>query len=176
MFVIAAFMMWSMTFVCYIVSAVMNNDLAWYMRTHWLWLHIGYYSQGCAKYGPKEIENTTSNSCHVCWLIRTRTFQSSNLFPAFVKNRNSLSKLLTKEVSNLSLCQSNPLSLVGSLPKTPPMRKAFPWRHYVHVSSKTCLATVLIRSIFSREKMHARVQFFQRKIERTNTVARHVLL
>ena len=36
--------------------------------------------------------------------------------------------------------------------------------------SKISLATVLIRSIFAREK------FFQRKIERINTVARHVLL
>ena len=38
-----------------------------------------------------------------------------------------------------------------------------------HVCSKTCLATVLIRSIFTREKLHeasARVQFFQRKIDR----------
>ena len=100
-----------MTFVCNIVSAVMANVLACYMRTHWLWLHIGYYSQGCSKYGPKEIENATSNSCHVCWLFRTRTFQSSILFPAFVKNRNSLSKLLTKEVSNISLCQLDPLCL-----------------------------------------------------------------
>ena len=45
--------------------------------------------------------------------------------------------------------------------------------------SKTCLATVLIRSIFARKictSASARVQFFQRKIERINTVARHVLL
>ena len=45
--------------------------------------------------------------------------------------------------------------------------------------SKTCLATVLIRSIFAREKLHERFSasaVFQRKIERINTVARHVLL
>ena len=47
--------------------------------------------------------------------------------------------------------------------------------------SETCLATVLIRSIFARElenctSASTRVQFFQRKIERINTVARHVLL
>ena len=45
--------------------------------------------------------------------------------------------------------------------------------------SKTRLATVLIRSIFAREKMHERFSassVFQRKIERINTVARHVLL
>ena len=45
--------------------------------------------------------------------------------------------------------------------------------------SKTCLATVLIRSIFAREKLHERFSasaVFQRKIERINTEARHVLL
>ena len=45
--------------------------------------------------------------------------------------------------------------------------------------SKTCLATVLIRSIFARENLHERFSahaVFQRKIERINTVARHVLL
>ena len=45
--------------------------------------------------------------------------------------------------------------------------------------SKTCLATVLIRSIFAPEKLHERFSasaVFQRKIERINTVARHVLL
>ena len=43
--------------------------------------------------------------------------------------------------------------------------------------SKTYLATVLIRSIFAREKLHERFSagaVFQRKIERINTVARHV--
>ena len=47
------------------------------------------------------------------------------------------------------------------------------------VCSKTCLATVLIRSIFAREKLLERFSastVFQRKIERINTVARHVLL
>ena len=37
--------------------------------------------------------------------------------------------------------------------------------------SKTCLATVLIRSIFAREKLHERFSasaVFQRKIERIN--------
>ena len=47
------------------------------------------------------------------------------------------------------------------------------------VCSKTCLATVLIPSIFAPEKLHERCSasaFFQSKIERINTVARHVLL
>ena len=47
------------------------------------------------------------------------------------------------------------------------------------VCSKTCFATVLIRSIFAREKLHERFSasaVFQRKIERINTVARHVML
>ena len=45
--------------------------------------------------------------------------------------------------------------------------------------SKTCLTSMLIRSIFAREKLHERFSastVFQRKIERINTVARHVLL
>ena len=45
--------------------------------------------------------------------------------------------------------------------------------------SKTCLATVLIRWIFAREKLHERFTasvVFQRKIERIDTVARNVLL
>ena len=45
--------------------------------------------------------------------------------------------------------------------------------------SKTCLATVLIRLILRWKNCtsaSARVQFFQRKIEWINTVARHVLL
>ena len=44
---------------------------------------------------------------------------------------------------------------------------------------KTCLATVLIRSIFAWEKLHERFSasaVCQRKIEQINTVARHVLL
>ena len=44
---------------------------------------------------------------------------------------------------------------------------------------KTCLATVLIRSIFAREKLHERFSasaVFRRKIERINTATRHVLL
>ena len=47
------------------------------------------------------------------------------------------------------------------------------------VCSKTCLATVFIRSIFAREKMHESFSAsagFQLKIERINTVARHALL
>ena len=47
------------------------------------------------------------------------------------------------------------------------------------VCSKICLATVLIRSIFALEQMHERFSasaIFQRKIERINAVARHVLL
>ena len=58
-----------------------------------------------------------------------------------------------------------------------PFSNVFPCQHWF--CSKTCLATVLIRSIFAREKLHERFSasaVFQRKIERINTVARHVLL
>ena len=49
-------------------------------------------------------------------------------------------------------------------------------RHFGHFCRKTCLATVLIRSIFAREKLHERFSasaVFQRKIERINTVFYH---
>ena len=48
----------------------------------------------------------------------------------------------------------------------------------IDACSKTCLAIVLIRSIFARVKLHERFSanaVIQRKIERINTVARHVL-
>ena len=53
-------------------------------------------------------------------------------------------------------------------PPDPEIPRFYIW--FIDTCSKTWLATVLIRSIFAREK------FFQRKIERINTVARHVLL
>ena len=79
---------------------------------------------------------------------------------------------MTSQITSLTIVYSTVYS--GADKKNPQSSASLAF-----VCSKTCLATVLIRSIFAREKLHERFSasaVFQRKIERINTVARNVLL
>ena len=112
-------------------------------------------------------DNFQPSSINAVWVKYTITNQGRRLTPM-------IWQWLTSDKLNISPHWIYMYVNTNDNPSSPcPIQpRLFGWCSAISTKlcSKTCLATVLIRSIFAREK------FFQCKIERINTVARHVLL